>query len=148
MFNKTKLKLKNKLITWLGIDKIIKEADKTERHVKQRLCDIEKKSREELAFNRKWGRNIEGKYDSLHNTVQTVVNMGADIKTNYDKNGSWAVVCFNRGNVPIVKFIPLAMNGQDGRHIYEYLKQFDASNYKIDAPMGYLNKDMFFDWDK
>lgn len=144
MFNKTKLKLRDKIIRWLGIDKIIEEAHETEHHIKQRLCDIERKSIEDKTFNRKWGCNIEGKYNSLHNTIQTVVNMGADIRPQYDKNGSWAVVCFNRGNVPIVKFIPL--NGRDGREMYDYLKNFDASNYKIDAPMGYLNKDMFFDW--
>jgi len=134
----------------VGNRKIIEDINGIQTNIKgikQRLCDIESKSRDDVNCIRKKIYKIEDKYDSLHRTVQTTVNMGADIvQSNYDKNGSWAVVCFNRGNVPIVKFIPL--NGQDGRQMYDYLKQFDASNYKIDAPMGYLHKDMFFDWNK
>lgn len=75
--------------------------------------------------------------------------MGADIQQNSyrGRNNSWAVVCFKRGNNNIVKFIDLDVDGRNGRNMYEYLRQFDASRYMIDSPFSQgISRDLFYMW--
>jgi uncharacterized protein YllA (UPF0747 family) len=148
MFKKLKNKIKSKLITWLEIDKLEVEVDWNNKKTNKELKNLQSN----VDTNRKYIREgleiLDDKYDSLHRTIQATVSMGADIQMNYARTGSWAVVCFNRGNTPIVKFIDLNINRYDGRDVYEFLKRFDASNYKIDSPRGYFPPDMIFNWHK
>ncbi|NFH00731.1 hypothetical protein FC831_10470 [Clostridium botulinum] len=94
---------------------------------------------------------LDNKYDSLHRTIQSCVKMGADIQQSSGYkggSGSWAVVCFRRGNQDIVKFIDLDTQGRSGYDVFNYLKQFDASRHIVDAPLGCgLHRNLFYQWD-
>lgn len=55
------------------------------------------------------------------------------------------VVCFNKGNTPIVKFIDL--RGYNPHEIVDYLGRFDSGRYAIDTPMKSIFEDeMFYQW--
>lgn len=148
MFNKLKAKLRLKLRLFLGI------SDLEESFIKYRQSNNKDIFNHEM--NLKWcGEQFKShenkfeiqndKIEALHSTIQSVVSIGTDVTTHYDKNGSWAVVCIE-GKYNVVKFVDL--RGQYGRDILQFLKQFEASRYVIDAPMSFFSKDMFIDWNK
>ena len=79
--------------------------------------------------------------DILHNTIKSVVSVGADVYPNvHDRERSWAVICIE-GNYNIVKFID--MHGEDYRYIMNFLKQFEGSRMVVDAPNPKYFKSMF-----
>jgi hypothetical protein len=134
-----RLKIKRKLKSFLGIYSLEDIVAENQKSVMKDIYNHEN--------NIKWLENqladANEKIDALHKTISSVVSIGADITTPYDNRGSWAVVCIE-GNYNVVKFINL--RGQYGRDILHFLKQFEASRYVIDAPMGLFSKDMFIDW--
>lgn len=170
MFNKLKTKLKLNLIHWLEIDNLnsnlISVSKDFKKYKNQIAIDLSSKFEafsediDDLNLNIKALDkrinnkfiSLDDKYDSLHRTIQSCVKMGADIQQlgGYKGGtGSWAVVCFRRGNNDIVKFIDLDCQGRDGREMFNYLKQFDASRYAIDSPFSCgLHRDLFYMWDK
>lgn len=177
MFKKIKTKLKLKLMNWLEIDKlnsnlisvskdfntyktrnnedIIYLTEKDENYFKTLKKSIES-TNNDISTLRKDYRNdyneLDNKYDSLHRTIQSCIKMGADIQQlgGYKGGtGSWAVVCFRRGNQDIVKFIDLDTCGRSGYDMFNYLKQFDASRHAIDSPWGCgLHRDLFYMWNR
>jgi seryl-tRNA synthetase len=177
MLNKLKSKIRLKLINWLEIDKLntnlisvskdfntykiknnqdiisLTEKDKDNFKVLKKLIES---TNDDISTLRKDYRNdyneLDNKYDSLHRTIQSCVKMGADIQQQggyKGGTGSWAVVCFRRGNQDIVKFIDLDTCGRSGYDMFNYLRQFDASKHSIDTPWGCgLHRDIFYMWDK
>jgi hypothetical protein len=152
MLNKLKNKLKLKLIHWLEIDKLNSNLINVSNDLKHSIGDnardihlLRKRYREDY-------NDLDNKYDLLYRTIQSCVKMGADIQQlgGYKGGtGSWAVVCFRRGNNDIVKFIDLDTCGRSGYDMFNYLKQFDASRHAIDSPFSCgLHKDLFYMWDK
>lgn len=134
-----KLKIKRKLKSFLDIYSLEDVVKENRRSVARDIYNHEnniKWLQEQLA-------DANEKIDALHKTVSSVVSIGADVTTPYDNRGSWAVICIE-GNYNIVKFVDL--RGQYGRDILQFLKQFETGRYVIDAPMGFLSKDMFIDW--
>lgn len=159
MFNKLKNKIRLKLINWLEIDKLnlnLIKANKDFNTYKTRNHEDWQKLYNGYQNLRKSYRSdyneLDNKYDSLHRTIQSCVKMGADIQQSSGYKGgtgSWAVVCFKRGNQDIVKFIDLDTCGRSGIDMFNYLRQFDASRHVIDAPWGCgLHKELFYTWDK
>lgn len=134
MFNKVKLKIKNKIKEFLGIYTIIDEINKTKRYIDYQNSSINKRINE-----------LNDKVESLHRTLQEVVKVGVDVE--YRDCDSWAVVCYNHiPNTPIVKFIPL--HNYNGKEITEFLRRFDSGKYKIDTPMRYINEELLYIWNK
>lgn len=79
--------------------------------------------------------------DILHNTINNVVSVGADIYHNVnDRERSWAVICIE-GNYNLVKFIDL--HGTDYRRIVDFLKQYEGSRMVVDAPNPRYFESMF-----
>jgi len=76
----------------------------------------------------------------LHNTIKSVVSVGADVVPNQGNERSWAVICIE-GNYNIVKFID--MRGTDYRYIMDFLKQFEGSRMVVDAPNPRMFESMF-----
>jgi hypothetical protein len=152
MLNKLKTKLKLKLINWLEIDKLNSNINDLSKYltnsIKANQQDIYTLGKEyKIDYN-----DLDNKYNSLHRTIQECVKMGADIQVQPNHNnrtGSWAVVCFKRGNTNIVKFIDLDCVGSNGHEIYNYLRQFDASRHMVDSPFGYSDilRNVFYQWD-
>lgn len=144
MLNKLKHKIRLKLINWLEINKL---NDKL-IDIRSDISDVN----QYMFALRKDYNDLDNKYDSLHRTIQECVKMGADIRiqpTYNNRTGSWAVICFRRGNQDIVKFIDLDTQGRSGHEIFNYLKQFDASRHIIDTPWGCgLHRDLFYQWDR
>ena len=129
MLDKTKYKLKHKLMKWLEIEQIqynLKE------YIRQNNKDI---------FNHESNiKNCEKliceqqeQINALNRTLQSIVSVGTDVDSRRPTEGSrsWAVVCIE-GRYNIVKFIDL--QGQDYRSILDYLKQFECSRRVIDTP--------------
>ena len=135
-----KNKIKAKLTKWLEID----DLNSNLINVSKDFNTYKIRNNSDIQRIIKYANDLENKYDSLHNTVQECVTMGADICRQPNRDGSWAVVCFKRGNTNIVKFIDL--RGCDGREMYEYLKRYDSSRYKIDAPYGMIDESYFCNW--
>ncbi|HBJ1650897.1 TPA: hypothetical protein LA460_000116 [Clostridium botulinum] len=141
VLNELKNKIRLKLINWLEIDKLNNKLI----NIRSDISDVN----QYMFALRKDYRNdyndLDNKYNSLHRTIQECVKMGADIEiqpTHNNKTGSWAVVCFTRGNTNIVKFIDLDTHGRNGYEIFNYLKQFDA-------PLSCgLHRDLFYQWDR
>lgn len=152
MFNKLKNKLRLKLIHWLEIDKLNSNLINVSKDLKKSINKNSEDIYELKTVHRRDYQELDNKYDSLHRTIQECVKMGADIQQlgGYKGGtGSWAVVCFRRGNQDIVKFIDLVTHGRNGMDMLNYLKQFDASRYSIDVPWGYgLHRDIFYIWDR
>lgn len=152
MLNKFKTKLKLKLIHWLEIDKLNSNLISVSKDLKHSIGDNSRDIHSLRKRYREDYNDLDNKYDSLHRTIQSCVKMGADIDLqpkHNNRTGSWAVVCFRRGNNDIVKFIDLDCQGRDGREMFNYLKQFDASRYAIDSPFSCgINRDLFYMWDK
>ena len=175
MLNKLKHKIRLKLINWLEIDKlnsnlisiskdfntyktknnedVIYLAEKDESYFKT-LKKLIESTNDDVSTLRNDYRNdyneLDNKYDSLHRTIQSCVKMGSDIRiqpTHNNRTGSWAVICFRRGNQDMVKFIDLDTQGRSGYDMFNYLKQFDASRHIIDTPWGCgLHRDLFYQW--
>lgn len=83
--------------------------------------------------------NTKEDIDILHNTIRSVVSVGADVIP-HDNNRSWAVVCIE-GNYNVVKFVDL--HGADYRRILDFLKQYEGSRMVIDAPNPRYFESMF-----
>jgi hypothetical protein len=148
LFNKLKIKLKLKLIHWLEIDNLNNKVI----DLRSDLSDNQRYMFELRKDYRNEYHDLDNKYDSLHRTIQECVKMGADIQlqpSHNNRTGSWAVVCFKRGNINIVKFIDLDCQGRNGHEMFNYLKQFDTSRYMIDSPFGHsgIERDLFYQWD-
>lgn len=140
MFNKIKNKIKEKLILFLGVDKLEKLLIEYQKHNDERFLSIGHKHKH---HDRIINRHDE-KIHALHDTLSSVVSIGSDIA--YHSNGtSWAVVCIE-GSYNVVKFIDL--NGTDAREILNFLKHFEAGRYVHDAPpmMKHMAKEWFVDW--
>ena len=94
---------------------------------------------------------LNEKEESLHRTIQSILNVGidADIPNSRGISDSWGVICYNHGNTPIVKFLDLRR--ANGRDITNYLKQFDSANFKFDSPYRMMMEEdllSLWNWDK
>lgn len=76
----------------------------------------------------------------LHDTINNVVSVGADVCHNKSGERSWAVVCIE-GNYNVVKFVDL--RGADYRRMLDFLKQYEGSRMVIDAPRFTYFEDEF-----
>lgn len=151
MFNKLKTNLKLKLIHWLEIDKLNSHLIDVSKDLKRSISDNSRDINTLRKNYRTDYNDLDNKYDSLHRTIQECVKMGADISLqpkHNNRTGSWAVVCFKRGNTNIVKFIDLDCQGRNGHEMFNYLKQFDSSRHVIDSPFQYFERDTLYLWNK
>ena len=139
--NKIKNWIKNKLIMFLGIDKLINLLDKhidnndnTFRELRSLTYDLNNNIRKELKQDI---FHFQESANTLHDTVENVVHIGTDVNRN-ETGHSWAVVCVE-GNINIVKFVDL--DRKDAREILDFLKHFEAGRHCVDSPY----KEMFYD---
>lgn len=131
MFKEFKRKIKEKLIKFLEIDKL-----------KMRICSIERRLNTlETSYEKQ-----QEQIDSLHRTLEEVVKVGVDVNSmESSRNNSWAVVCFNKGNTPIVKFIDL--RDYNPHEMIDFLRRFDSGRHTIDTPMRCIFEDkLFYQW--
>lgn len=138
MFSKLKEKIKIKLIKFLEVDRIEEEMNNGFKLVCNEIDDYSD------GFTRKNLKQQE-QINSLHRTLEEIVKVGVDVDIVGSRNNSWAVVCFNKGNAPIVKFIDL--RGYNPHEMIDYLRRFDSGRYTIDTPMSRLMEDKsFYNW--
>ena len=131
--NKFKIWLRNKLKSYLKIDKL-------ENDYKKLINDHEKLMIEFNDYKIKNDYSVENinkdvsnntyAINTLHTTIENVVHIGTDVRQ-YNGEHSWAVICIE-GKMNIVKFIDL--NGRYARDILDFLKQFEAGRHCIDTP--------------
>lgn len=110
--------IKNKLISFLGID-----------FLEQKLIQENIKLRNELI-------NIDLKNQKIieqNNFLIKQFNISANI--NHFENHSWAIISI-QGKPEYVKFVNLS--NQDMRSIHNFLKQFERTNTIIDSPIPFL----------
>jgi hypothetical protein len=141
MFKNLKVKIKNILTNWLGIDKITELFDKHMVHnynsferLNNLVYEINKNTRNELKQDIS---HFQDSVNALHNTVENVVHIGNDV-CREPCGHSWAVICVE-GKMNIVKFVDL--NGKNARDIMHFLKQFETGRHCIDTPY----REMFYD---
>jgi hypothetical protein len=125
---KVKQWLKNKLIDFLEIDKII---DLLDKHIDNNYSTFRQLDKDISHF--------QESVNILHNTVENVVHIGTDVRqtSKYNNERSWAVICVE-GKLNLVKFVSPDMN--NARELLQYLKQFEAGRHCIDAP----NAELFY----
>lgn len=138
-----KVKIRNKLIEFIQQDKLerylheyINRSIKTVKDDQKTTSkDLYKRIDELSQSLTRLGNNVDGNQEDiniLHNTIKSVVSVGADVYPNeMNRDRSWAVICIE-GNYNIVKFID--MRGADYQNIMRYLKQFEGSRMVVDAP--------------
>ena len=125
--------------------------DKVEEHLIEEIIRLDKNDntlkgaielvKSDLSKTNKTVINNEEDINILHNTIKSVVSVGADIVPNaMNGDRSWAVICIE-GNYNIVKFID--MHGTDYRYILNFLKQFEGSRMVVDAPNSKYFESMF-----
>lgn len=134
MFEKIKIKLKNKLIKFLGIDTL---ENKFNSDLKKVNIDLQHKLyiREQELFN------LQKEMNTIHMTLKSILSVGADIRhPEIHGEHSWAVICIE-GNINIVKFVNLER--QSARQIMDYLKQFEGGRMVVDTPMYPMFYDNF-----
>ena len=139
--NKIKNWIRNKLIEFLEIDKLVNLLDKHIDNNDNAFGELRN-----LTYNLNGSTRKELKQDishfqesinTLHNTVENVVHIGTDVHRN-ETGHSWAVICVE-GNINIVKFVDL--DKKDAREIFDFLKHFEAGRHCVDSPY----KQMFYD---
>jgi hypothetical protein len=158
MFDKTKNKLKYKLMKWLEIEQLLynlkgyivqnnKDMFNHTMNIKncEKLIDDnwESTTRNFNELSKKCINTYseqQEQINALNRTLQSVVSLGTDVVRPTEGSKSWAVVCIE-GRYNIVKFIDL--QGQDYRHILDYLKQFECSRRVIDTPYKQMFEESF-----
>lgn len=138
MFNKTKNKLKYKLMKWLEVEQLQSDHKEYIRKNDRNIFNYERN----LENSHKIEQQQEEQIDALNRTLRSIVSIGTDIDTRRPTQGSrsWAVVCIE-GRYNIVKFIDL--QGQDCRQMLDYLKQFECSRRVIDIPYTQMFEENF-----
>ena len=136
--------IRNKMVSFIMLDKVeehlieeIIRLDKNDNTLKSAIESVKSdlsKTNKTISDN---GEDI----NILHNTIKSVVSVGADVYPNeMNRDRSWAVICIE-GNYNIVKFID--MHGTDYRYIMNFLKQFEGSRMVVDAPNPKYFESMF-----
>lgn len=144
MFNKLKVKIRNKLRIYLGIKDLRQDLIDYKKETRQDITNCENNiNRHEKNINNHNNliSQFDDKVETIHNTVENVIHIGTDVRqTGYGscKEHSWAVVCIE-GKMNIVKFVDL--DRSDAREVLHFLKQFEAGRHCIDAPC----KEMFLE---
>jgi len=138
--NKLKNWIRNKLITFLLIDKLSESFSTHETVTNIRLRDIDHKLASidvDLKYLNKDVSHFQDSVNAIHNTIENVIHIGTDV---YQPNQghSWAVVCVE-GKMNLVKFVDL--NRQDARDVLDFLKRYEAGRHCIDTPY----KEFFYD---
>lgn len=135
MFNKLKARLRLKLRLYLGISSLEENFTNYRNNNDYTLTQLDNKL---YSHSKSISRNKES-IDILHNTIESVVHIGTDVRENhYNREDSWAVVCIE-GKINIVKFVPLER--KNARDILDFLKHFEGGGHCIDTP----HKDFFYD---
>lgn len=111
------IKFKKRIRTWLGIEQNNKDINAIIHSNCKRLSDLEKENR------------ILSKENEL---FKSMCDVGVDM---HMKTDSWAVVCIS-GKAEYVQFVRL--DSREARDIKYFLKRFEKSNVKVDAPYGFL----------
>jgi hypothetical protein len=133
-----KVKIRNKLIKFIQQDELEHTLYK---YINDNIKTVRNDAR--VTSNDLYSKVKDNKedIDILHNTIKSVVSVGADVYPNInDRERSWAVICIE-GNYNIVKFID--MHGEDYRYIMSFLKQFEGSRMVIDAPNPRMFESIF-----
>lgn len=136
--------IRNKFVQFIMLDKVeehlieeIIRLDKNDNTLKSAIESI----KSDLSKTNKTVSNNGEDINILHNTIKSVVSVGADVYPNeMNRDRSWAVICIE-GNYNIVKFID--MHGTDYRYIMNFLKQFEGSRMVVDAPSPKYFESMF-----
>jgi hypothetical protein len=138
--NKIKQWIRNKLITFLLIDKLNESFTTHETTTNIRLRDINWNLETvdgDIKYLTKEVNHFNQSIDAIHRTVESVIHIGTDVyKPN--QGHSWAVICVE-GKMNIIKFIDL--DRTDAREIFDFLKHFEAGRHCIDTPY----KEFFYD---
>lgn len=126
--------IRNKLVNFVKLDDIyehtLSEINRLDKDIKQQDKRSDSISISIQQTNNAVRNNRED-IDILHNTIKSVVSIGADVIPNRGNERSWAVICIE-GNYNVVKFVDF--HGADYRYIMDFLKQFEGSRMVIDAP--------------
>lgn len=133
--------LKIKLKKFLDIEALNESFTTHETVTNIRLRDIDHKLKSvdvDIKYLYKDISHLQDSVNAIHNTLESIVHIGTDVRQYNERTHSWAVVCVE-GNINIVKFVDLGR--QDARSILEYLKHFEAGRHCIDTPY----KQMFYD---
>lgn len=138
MFNKLKNKIKTRMVIFLEIDVLINDYKKQLRALDTRINNLSEYYKDKISKQ-------QSQINSLHRTLEEVVKVGVDIDGLSSDGNSWAVVCFNKGNTPIVKFINL--RGYNPQEIVYFLRRFDSGRYTIDSPIGHvMENELYYNW--
>ena len=138
------IKLNNLLRLDYKISVLENDLEMVEKQCRKEISELDKVIRVARRENAKLSDQVDlltEKEESLHRTIQSILNIGidADIPNNRGVSDSWGVICYNHGNTPIVKFLDLRR--ANGRDITNYLKQFDSANFKFDSPYRMMMKE-------
>jgi len=128
--------LRLKFRNWLNYEEDI---NKLEDYLSKR-CDV-------MDVRTNHNRNV---HDTLINsnhdkilankrTLESLVQIGADVVQPNTCERSWAVICLG-GKIQQVRFVDFEK--KDYRYLIDFLKQFESGRRVIDAP----NRDMFNDF--
>jgi len=136
--------IRNKFVQFIMLDKVeedllaeISRLDRNDNTLKSVIESI----KSDLSKTNKTVSDNGEDINILHNTIKSVVSVGADVYPNeMNRDRSWAVICIE-GNYNIVKFID--MHGTDYRYILNFLKQFEGSRMVVDAPNPKYFESMF-----
>lgn len=120
--------IKKKLYNFFGLDQIIESKVQGETKQTKREFYNAKRELDDAIYNYKQAKKI----------VDDIVQVGVDIDL-YDPNSNWAVICIG-GNTDYVRFID--MRGDNIRDISSFLRKFEATSLKVDAPYN-LKKEAF-----
>ena len=151
-------KIKNKLRIWLGIEEDLintshtlselhKSYSEKDKEIQLQIDQLEKELKRVVGLSNQnkdkivsQFKRIDSMRSELHDTskamsdvyktVESVVNIGADVRPDTQHDKSWAVVCVE-GKMNIVKFLPL--NHKDAHSMLQYLKSFPTSKSVYDT---------------
>lgn len=130
------MKIKEKIVNWIFKDEITKMKNDIDLHNKQMEDEIAKFKKTVMAHN-KYLTNAETTLiksteaiEKCRKTMNSICDVGVDVNLR-GQYENWAVICVH-GRTEFVKFVQFSQ-----RDIYEiigFLKQFEYSNKRIDAP--------------
>lgn len=142
--NKIKTYIRNKLIRFLGIDKLNENFN---NHIKNNIESFGEQASTIYRVNTitrndltKQIQHFQESVNVLHNTVENVIHIGTDVRMD-GYNHSWAVICIE-GKMNIVKFVDLG--DRDARCVLDFLKRFEGGRHCVDTPSkGFLDNAIF-----
>jgi len=129
MKEKIKNYFRKKLISFIGIEEIIKErnailmSDITNAHTR-----IDYLIKNPIP-------NLENKVEVMERTIKNTLSLAVDVNMN-KMDPTWGIICYAKGGKTIVHKFNLG--NADGGEIKRYLDQYASANMRIDSPYRFF----------